>query len=177
MTVGKVYELVCNETGERYIGSTMVSMSSRIANHVNKNNTCSSKSITDRRNFKINILEDNVPVEILRQTEQKWKTQLTCVNIREAYLSPEERMEINRKYQQEWYKDPANKALKKQKYKENRDLVLAKAKAKYEENKEETLKKRTAYYEANKEKIRAYQAEYRAKQKSLCNETLEGIII
>ena len=165
MTTGKVYEIVCNQTGERYVGSTVLRMCLRKALHKQKYNGCSSKPIIDRNDFKINILEDNVPEETLRQVEQKWKTNLTCVNLREAYVSPEEHKERNRKYQEEWYKDPANKALKKTKYNENKEVVLAKAKAKYEENKEETLKKRTAYYEANKEKIRAYQAEYRAKQK------------
>lgn len=165
MTTGKVYEIVCNQTGERYVGSTVLRMCLRKALHKQKYNGCSSRPIIDRNDFKINILEDNVPEETLRQVEQKWKTNLTCVNIREAYVSPEEQKERCRKYQEEWYKDPANKALKKAKYEENREVVLAKAKAKYNENKEETLSKRTAYYEANKEKIQAYQAEYRAKQK------------
>ena len=165
MTEGKVYEIVCNETGERYVGSTILRMCLRKALHKQKYNGCSSRPIIDRNNFTINILEENIPEEILRQTEQKWKSQLTCVNIREAYVSPEEQKERCRKYQEEWYKDPENKALKKAKYEENREIVLAKAKVKYEENKDKLLIKRIAYYEANKEKIKTYQAEYRTKQK------------
>jgi len=166
-SVGKVYEIVCNQTGERYVGSTILRMCLRKAHHKDKkHNMCSSRPIMDRNDYTINILEDNIPADVLRQFEQKWKTQLTCVNIREAYVSPEEHREICRKYQMEWYKDPANKELKKVKYQENKELILAKAKARYDEDKEATLMKRTAYYEANKEKIRAYQAEYRASKKS-----------
>lgn len=175
MSVGKVYEIVCNQTGERYVGSTTLRMCLRKALHKQKYNGCSSRPIIDRDDFTINILEDNVLVEVLRQTEQKWKTQLKCVNVREAYVSPEEQRERCRKYQMEWYKDPINKALKKAKYQENKEIVLAKAKARYEDP--ASLESRTAYYEANKEKIRAYQAEYRASKKSLCNETLATIII
>jgi hypothetical protein len=137
----------------------------RKALHKQKYNGCSSKAIIDRKDFKINILEENISGDILRQIEQKWKNQLTCVNIRDAYVSPEEHKKRCRVYQQNWYKDPANKALKKSNYNENKEEILSKARAKYDENKEEILIKRTAYYEANKEKIQAYQAEYRAKQK------------
>jgi hypothetical protein len=78
----------------------------------------------------------DIPMETLRQVEQEWMDKLESINDRNAYVAPEVHREKCRKYQEEWYKDPENKALKKAKYEENKETILAKAKAKYEENKE-----------------------------------------
>lgn len=171
--MGKVYEIVCNETGERYIGSTSLRMCLRKALHKMKSNGCKSKQIIDRGNFVMNVLQNDIPKETLRQTEQEWLNKLECINEREAYVAPEVHRENCRKYQEEWYKDPANKALKKEKYEANKETILAKAKAKYEENKEIITEKRIAYYNANKEKIREYQKTYREMQKAKKKEVPE----
>jgi hypothetical protein len=39
---GKIYQLVCNITGKKYIGSTVLSLSSRLSTHIFKDG-CSSK--------------------------------------------------------------------------------------------------------------------------------------
>jgi len=55
---GIIYEIVCNETGERYIGSTTSNLSTRIAHHkIIKKNMCCSKQIINRNNYCYNILE------------------------------------------------------------------------------------------------------------------------
>jgi len=121
----------------------------------------------------MNVLQNDIPKETLRQTEQEWLNKLECINEREAYVAPEVHRENCRKYQEEWYKDPANKALKKEKYEANKETILAKAKSKYEENKEVITEKRIAYYNANKEKIREYQKTYREMQKAKKEEVPE----
>lgn len=164
-TVGKVYEIVCNQTGERYIGST-TNMDKRKSNHVTKGNKCSSKAIIERNDFKINILENNIPLipkALLRQKEQIWKNNLTCVNVNNAYISREEVLAKARKTQIEWYNNPVNKALKKVRYQENKEAYQAKSNDYYKQNKE----LRKIYVEANKLKIQAYQEKYRNKNKAL----------
>ena len=167
MSLGKVYEIVCNQTGERYVGSTKLKMCLRKALHKMKTNGCKSKQIIDRNDYVITILEDNVPADILRKTEQAWQDKQECVNVRNAYVSPEDQKEHQRLKSEEWYKKPENKASKKARYELNKEVVLAKAKVMYHQKKPEVLAKRAVYYETNKDNIRAYQAEYRKKQKQL----------
>jgi len=172
MTLGKVYEIVCNQTGERYIGSTQLRMCLRKALHKMKTNGCRSKQIIERGDYVINVLQTDIPKETLRHIEQEWMDKLESINDRKAYVAPEVHRENCRKYQEEWYKDPANKALKKAKYEENKETILAKAKAKYEANKGTMTEKQIAYYNNNKEKIREYQKNYRAMKKAEKENTL-----
>ena len=169
MTLGKVYEIVCNQTGERYIGSTCLRICLRKALHKMKTNGCKSKQIVERNDFVINVLQNDIPTETLRQIEQNWLDKLECINERKAYLEPEVRRESQRAYAENWYKNPENQALKKANYQANKETILAKAKAKYEEKK--GTEKQIAYYESNKEKIRAYQKLYREKKKMEAKET------
>jgi hypothetical protein len=163
--MGKVYEIVCNQTGERYIGSTKLRMCLRKALHKMKTNGCKSRQIIDRDDYIINVLETDIPKETLRQKEQDWLDKLECINDRNAYVPPEVRREAQRVYAEVWYKNPEHKAIKKANYEANRETILAKAKAKYEANKGTMTEKQIAYYETNKEKIRAYQKAYREKKK------------
>jgi hypothetical protein len=64
---GKVYAIICNQTGERYIGSTCAwSLADRLAGHVashkqflkNGKGGCSAYSIIGRANYQIVLLED-----------------------------------------------------------------------------------------------------------------------
>jgi len=54
---GKVYKIVCNITGEVYIGSCITTLAKRFYQHKHKNNTCSSKQITDRGDCVIVLIE------------------------------------------------------------------------------------------------------------------------
>ena len=67
-----IYEIVCNITGERYIGSTKRRLNQRMCQH--KELRYSSKQIIERNNYTESILE-HYPCndkDELRQQEQSW---------------------------------------------------------------------------------------------------------
>ena len=51
-----IYEIVCLTTGERYIGSTITTLTNRKSKHYKNNNT-TSKKIIERNNYQVNELE------------------------------------------------------------------------------------------------------------------------
>jgi hypothetical protein len=64
--IGNIYAIVCNETGEMYIGSTSKPIHHRLSQHKSSNNKCSSKQIIERNNYKLQLLESSV-------YETKWE--------------------------------------------------------------------------------------------------------
>jgi len=99
---GKIYEIICKITNERYVGSTTVSLSMRLVGHRDIKNKCMSKQIISRGDYYINLLED-CPCENKEQLvkkEREWYDKLACVNIRRPYASIEERKEDQRLYNQ-----------------------------------------------------------------------------
>lgn len=52
-----IYEIVCNTTGERYIGSTIQNMKERLKGHICSRGQISSKPIIQRNNYEVNELE------------------------------------------------------------------------------------------------------------------------
>lgn len=98
---GMIYEICCNETGERYIGSTVAKhLSSRIAHHRHKQSTCCSKQIINRNNYVYNILEVLIinNIQELRMKEREWYDKLECINQRPPYISEDEIREYNNNY-------------------------------------------------------------------------------
>jgi len=80
---GLIYEIVCNETNERYIGSTFEpTVARRIAKHREKINNCSSSQIIDRNNYRYGLLETvNVNSrDELRMKEREHFDKLDCIN-------------------------------------------------------------------------------------------------
>ena len=84
-----IYEIVCNITNERYIGSTFeTTLSKRINYHIvdSKKNKetgfCSSKNIINRNNYNYDVLEIiNTTSRIeLRQAERLWYDKLPNIN-------------------------------------------------------------------------------------------------
>ena len=70
--MGIVYKLLCNETGECYIGSanTKKYYNDRKSKHKNIT-SCSSKQIIERGNYEFIIIEENIFIDSeLRQREQ-----------------------------------------------------------------------------------------------------------
>ena len=55
---GKIYELLCQSTGERYIGSCTTTLAKRLYAHKKKSNVCASKQIIERGNYEMTLLED-----------------------------------------------------------------------------------------------------------------------
>ena len=81
---GKIYQLVCNDTGEVYIGSTTSSLEDRLNGHIYAvgRHSCTAKQIIDRDNFYIEILETypcNNEHELHRK-EGEYQLSMKCIN-------------------------------------------------------------------------------------------------
>lgn len=88
-----IYEIVCNETGERYIGSTFeTTLARRMTSHRCKSNNCISKQIIGRGNYIYGLLEkvDVTSRDELRMMERKWYDKLPNVNKQKPYVTEEE---------------------------------------------------------------------------------------
>jgi len=105
---GLIYEIVCNETYERYIGSTFEpTLARRIAYHRQPSQQACSKQIIGRWNYSYGLLE-KVKVDTrdeLRIYERGWYDALDCINKHRPYITKEEDKERiknkNNKYHQE----------------------------------------------------------------------------
>jgi hypothetical protein len=78
----KIYEIICNLTKERYIGSTIQALSMRLCGHRTDRNMCKSKQIIERGDYYINLLEDYSceNKEQLLKKEREWFDNLECIN-------------------------------------------------------------------------------------------------
>lgn len=101
---GLIYEIVCNITEERYIGSTFEpTVARRIAFHRrDKKHLCASKVIIGRGDYIYGLLE-TIQVnsrDELRMCERKWFDSLDCINIRKPYRTKEEQKEYAKMYRE-----------------------------------------------------------------------------
>ncbi len=92
-----IYEIVCNETGERYIGSC-IDLKRRVSQHIQQYHCYSSKSIIDRGNYTTKILETIVDGSNIRIKEQEWLDKLENINIQNAYATEEHKLIMMRLY-------------------------------------------------------------------------------
>ena len=82
---GKIYKIVCNITGEQYIGGTIQKLSHRLTQHVRHKNTdkkYKSKDIILRGDYQI-ILIENYPCTNKEELERKEREHIEsniCVN-------------------------------------------------------------------------------------------------
>ena len=103
---GKIYEIVCNITGERYIGSTTKELSKRLLGHKSMKD-CKSIQIIEKGNYYINLLDTyscNNKDE-LRLKEREWFDKIENINKSKPYISIEERKEYKKEYHKEWGKE------------------------------------------------------------------------
>ena len=131
---GKIYQIVCYETGEIYIGSTVQDLERRLLCHQAPSNKCNSKQIINRGNYYIELLETypcNSEYELDRK-EGEYQRAIECINRRIAGRTRKE------------YKEDNKKKIVEQR-KEYRKINLEVIK--------ENCKK---YNQDNKEKIKAY---------------------
>ena len=178
---GKIYQLVCNDTGLVYIGSTTQSLAKRKGQHVHdykkykRGDKCSKLSafaVLEHGNFDIYLIENcacNSKEELLKR-EGEWIRKTDCVNRRIEGRTP-----------REYYQDNRELVLAKQKdyYQDNRELVLAKQKDYYQENRQRIQD----YYQENRQRIQDYHQDYyqenrqriRDKQKDYYQENRERI--
>ena len=146
---GKIYEIVCNKTGEVYVGSTCKKyLSQRLAAHLKSYNDwkkgrygfMSSFPIIGRGDYEIFLLEEcpcNNVLELKRK-EREWIDKKKCVNLHKPFNVPEE------DYQKQYYKLNQEHKLEylKQWRDNNREKTRQDAREYYEKNKETYKKKR-----------------------------------
>ena len=105
---GKVYRIVCNESGCQYIGSTTINLAARLSQHkklFKDGKSGTSKLVLENGNFSIVLLED-YPCERKEQLlarERHFIETLDCVN-----------KKIPLRTQSEWYEDNKEKIIEHQ---------------------------------------------------------------
>ena len=176
---GKIYNIVCNLTGETYYGSTTQKISARMGTH-RRNKDCCSKQIIERGDYHYGLVEDYKcdNSEQLRMRERYYVDNNDCVNKVIPIRTKEEGAAMKKVYQQEHneeiaayqkvYQQEHNEeisAYQKTWREEHKDEIAAKAKVSYEEH---LAAKKKLYYETNKEKISAQR-----KAKRLLNKQAE----
>lgn len=124
--MGKIYEIICNTTGERYIGSTTRTLARRLTYHTSQKSKHLSKPIIERKNYFINLLE-NYPCNTnkeLQKREDEWRNSLDCINketkqqhTRAEYYKKyfEKYAEQRKEYMREYHKKNADREKIQQK--------------------------------------------------------------
>jgi hypothetical protein len=153
---GKIYKIVCNITGECYIGSTCEStLARRLARHrkdfkrwkANNHTYTSSFQIIERDNYDIVLIEDfkcETKDQLLKR-ERHFIENNKCINI----LVPTRTMQ---EYRQEF-----------------KNKVNEQSRGYYNNNKSKKLEQQKIYRELNKEKIQLKNQLYYQKKKTESN--------
>ena len=133
---GKIYKIVCYDTDEIYIGSTVQDLQHRLSIHKSPANNCCSKQIIDRNNYYIELLETypcNNEFELNRK-EGEYQRAIECINHNIAGRTRKEReqnnKEKNAKRKQEYYKE----------HYQDKKEAIAKYYKEYRQNNLETIK-------------------------------------
>ena len=144
---GKIYRLVCNDTGLQYIGSTTQPLSKRLYEHKKdygrwkegKRNMISSVFIIENNNYEI-VLVEEYPCENknqLHSRERYWIEKMGCVNKYKPMRTKEDNMESTKRYNEN-NKDKVKET--QQNYREkNREVINKKALERYYLNKDSIL--------------------------------------
>jgi len=153
--MGSIYEIVCNVTGLRYIGSTIKSLKQRLSGHKSayKRNKlyhdsgCSSSKVIENGNCNINLLEQVEQIDISNMLirEQYYINSLDCVNTNKACLTEDERLN---------YKGNKDKQrITKKKYSIlNKEYIKERSKQYNIDNKDLIKQRKIQYNIDNKEK-------------------------
>jgi len=163
---GMIYRIVCNITGDVYIGSSAQTCAQRLSQHVahhklwvndNKRYCMSSYIIIGRNDYKI-VLVETYPCknnDELRAREQFWIDQTECVNKIRAHNTPEQK--------KQWFQDNAehSKELHKKYYQDNFERLNEKNKQYAKDNSEKIAEYQKEYREAHKEQKKELDKNYR----------------
>jgi len=126
--MGFIYKIICNITGECYYGKSTMKENLRLNAHKSKSNVCQSKQIIKRGNYTFLIVEDNIEdLTELSNREYYYITNFECINMTIPFTTEDNRLHRHRK----------------------------EAKQRYYDNKEIILQKKKEFYEANKERLNA----------------------
>jgi hypothetical protein len=162
---GKVYAIICNKTGRRYVGSTCEpTLARRLAQHVqgfkcwlkNDKGFLTSFDIIKDENYYIILLElypCNSRDE-LRMCEQKHIDLNECINKQKAYQSKEKLQEYRKKYIEQHRDEIREK--QKQYNEQNRDEIREYQKEYYKQHRDELREKQKQYDEQNRNKKQEY---------------------
>jgi hypothetical protein len=138
----KIYKIVCNITGEIYIGSTTQKLCARLAGHrsdLKKTiRACSAKQILERGNYSIILCEEICcnTKEQLEAIERRWIETNTCIN---KTIPGRTELEYRNIFP---------------------DIIRQRKKEWYERNRERILARVKQYNEINKDKRQEYMREY-----------------
>jgi hypothetical protein len=158
-SLGKIYKIVCNNTGLIYIGSTCEpTLARRLANHkrhlnhwkTGKGHYMTSYKILENNNYDIVLLE-NHPCDSkddLHKRERYHIESIDCVNKIIVGRTKQEYEKDNADYIKEYQKKYGPK------YREDNKEILSQKKKLYrEKNKEKMIEKDKIRYEINKDKL------------------------
>jgi thiol:disulfide interchange protein len=149
----KIYEIVCNETGEKYIGSTAKNnIKRRLNEHKHTSNGCVSKRIIDRGNYSMKVIET---ITVETRDEILWRERFhiennICINKRLPIHSEEEIKNSIKEYKLKFREEHHEEILKQEK--EYRDTHKEEIKIKNDNAKESKAKWYTERKEAIAEK-------------------------
>ena len=157
---GIIYKIVCNITGEVYIGSTKNKLGKRMGCH-KQEATCTSRQIIARGDYTPSIIE-NYPCmnrSQLRWRERHFMETMECINTIPPIVSREEELAKLKK----WRHDNAEKVKRDRATyaKENKEARAAANKKWRDDNKEHCIEKSRQYREKNKESIAAFNKKWR----------------
>jgi hypothetical protein len=148
---GFIYKITCNDTNERYVGSTVQSLNDRISNHRThakeyrngiKKEKPASIDIIERNNYKAEILEAvnfGEDKDQLLWKEREWMEKLNPVNTKRPINTQEDRNRMIREYRKTEVGKQKKQELDK-KYREG-------------DKREELLEKKREWSKQNREKI------------------------
>ena len=125
---GKIYILICNKTGKRYYGSTILTLTKRLLGHENPTNNCASKEIIDEGDYEMFLIE-NYPCNSKWELEEQEGYYIRnnynyCVNIAIPHQTREEWYLLNNNYTKQYYIDNAEKRKEYQKqYRLNKKIT------------------------------------------------------
>ena len=167
---GKIYRLVCNTTGQQYIGSTTQILSQRLGGHksqykrfVEGKSTIqvTSFNILSKNNFEMILIEE-YPCENKNQLERRERhfiETMECVNKVKPSQTKEELIEWHKQYYQDNI-EQIKERLKQYRY-DNKEELNEYQKQHYHEYKVQ----KKQYRQKNKEKINEYSQTYRQENK------------
>ena len=162
---GKIYKLVSNKTNDVYIGSCLMTLSTRLSKHKNKSNQTSSKKLFIDDAIITIVLIEACPCNSkneLKARELFHITNTLCINANKPFISESTGKEWAKEYSKEYFNTHKEQVLEYRKahYESNKEQILEQSKIYNEANKEQIKEYVKIYSEANKEKLSEYNKAY-----------------
>ena len=106
-----IYKIVDKDTGETYVGSTSQKIHRRMKTHLQTYSRCSSRSIIEKNNYDVIIIED-CDENDRNEREQYWIDNTDCVNIKNPIFD-------RKAYKRKWYEEHIEEKKKYDKIRRN----------------------------------------------------------